>query len=81
VGTQVAVPFARGSSVKKKRRRFKQEQLAERLAEEARRLRAEARSVRPGTRRTELLRQAEQAESGVQMAKWLGASQSTEPPP
>lgn len=62
-----------------KRRRFKQEQpLDERLAQEAKRLRAEARSVRPGAQRAELMRKAEQAEAAVQMAKWLRSPQSSE---
>ena len=55
-----------------KRRRFKQLQpLDERLAEEAKRLRAKARSIRPGAQRAELLRKAAQIEAGLHMAKTL----------
>jgi hypothetical protein len=62
----------------KKRRRIKQEQpLAVRLAEEAKRLRKEAHSLRPGARRTELLRRAEDLASGVQMATLLSSSSET----
>lgn len=54
------------------RRRFKQDRpLEERLAEEAKRLRAKARSIRPGAQRAELLRKAAQIEAGVHVAKAL----------
>jgi hypothetical protein len=55
-----------------KRRRFKQTQsLEERLAEAAKRLREEARSLPPGSRREEMLRKARQAETGSHMSEWL----------
>jgi hypothetical protein len=54
------------------RRRFKQTQsLEERLAEEAKRLRAEAKLLPPGTARDELIRRARQAETGSHMSEWL----------
>jgi hypothetical protein len=63
-----------------KRRRFKQGQsLEERLAEEAKRLRAEARLMPPGAQRDELLRKARQAETGSHMSEWL-RSPGLQPP-
>jgi hypothetical protein len=54
------------------RRRFKQTQsLEERLAEEAKRLREEAKSLPPGAVREALLRRARQAETGSHMTEWL----------
>jgi hypothetical protein len=54
------------------RRRFKQTQsLEERLAEEAKRLRAEAKLLPPGAACDELIRRARQAETGSQMSEWL----------
>jgi hypothetical protein len=54
------------------RRRFKQnESLEERLAEEAKRLRAEAKLLPPGATRDELIRRARQAETGSHMSEWL----------
>ena len=54
------------------RRRFKQTQsLEERLAEDAKRLRAEAKLLPPGTARDELIRRARQAETGSHMSEWL----------
>lgn len=51
---------------------FKQEQpLEERLAEEAKRLRAKAITLAKGARREELLRREKEVEAGVQMTKWL----------
>ncbi|MHB0768804.1 hypothetical protein [Bradyrhizobium sp. 5.13L] len=56
----------------KTRRRFKQTRtLNERLAEEAARLREEARRLAPGHRREMLLRQARQDEAAVQIDAWL----------
>lgn len=79
MGTRLARHVKWGGQVKKKRRQFRQERpLAERLAEEAKRLRAAARSIQPGARRAELMRRAQQAESGVEMAKWLGSPKSSE---
>jgi hypothetical protein len=52
--------------------RSKQDQaLEQRLAEEARRLRAEARLLAPGVARDQILRQARRAETGAQMSEWL----------
>ena len=54
------------------RRRFKQTRtLDERLAEEAARLREEARTLAPGRRREMLLRQARQDETAMHIAAWL----------
>jgi len=54
------------------RRRFKQTQsLEERLAEEAKRLRAEAKLRPPSAARDELIRRARQAETGSHMSEWL----------
>ena len=54
------------------RRRFKQAQsLEERLAEEAKRLREEAKSLPPGAAREALIRRARQAETGSHMTEWL----------
>ena len=54
------------------RRRFKQTQsLEERLAEEAKRLRAEAKLLPPGATRDEIIRRAREAETGSHMSEWL----------
>ena len=54
------------------RRRFKQTSTLEvRLAEEAIRLREEAKLLPPGAAREELLRKARQAETGSHMTEWL----------
>jgi hypothetical protein len=54
------------------RRRFKQTlSLEERLSEEAKRLREEARLLAPGTARETLLRKARQCETGSHMSEWL----------
>jgi len=54
------------------RRRFNQTQsLEERLAEEAKRLRAEAKLLPPGAARDALIRRARQAEIGSHMSEWL----------
>ena len=63
-----------------RRRRFTQTQsLEERLAEEAKRLRAEAKLLKPGTVRDELIRKARQAETGSHMSEWL-RSPGLQPP-
>ncbi|WP_084302859.1 hypothetical protein [Bradyrhizobium sp. WSM2254] len=55
-----------------RRRRFKQVQsLEERLAEIAKRLREEAKSLPPGMERQEKLRKAWQAETGSHVSEWL----------
>jgi hypothetical protein len=62
------------------RRRFKQTQSLElRLAEEARRLREEAKLLPPGIVREALLRRARQAETGSHMSEWL-RSPGLQPP-
>ena len=54
------------------RRRFKQlKSLEERLSEEAKRLREEAKLLPPGAVRETLLRRARQAETGSHMSEWL----------
>jgi hypothetical protein len=54
------------------RRRFKQTQsLEERLAEEAKRLREEAKLLPPGAVREALSRKARQAETGSHVTEWL----------
>jgi hypothetical protein len=54
------------------RRRFNQTQsLEERLAKEAKRLRAEAKLLPPGSIRDTLIRKARQAETGSHMSEWL----------
>jgi hypothetical protein len=56
------------------RRRFRPNQsLEERLAEEAKRLRAEAKLLPPGARREEQIRRARQAETGSHMCEWLSS--------
>jgi hypothetical protein len=56
------------------RRRFKQSQsLEERLAEEARRLREEAKLLPPGAVRDATLRRARQAETGARVSEWLSS--------
>ena len=55
-----------------KRRRFKQSKsLEERLADEAKRLREQAELLPLGALRTEVLRKALQAETGLHMSEWL----------
>jgi hypothetical protein len=55
-----------------KHRRFNQIQsLEKRLAEEAKRLRAEAKLLPPGARRDEMIRKARQAETGSHVSEWL----------
>jgi hypothetical protein len=62
------------------RRRFKQTQsLEERLAEEAKRLREEAKLLPPGAVREALLRRARQAETSLHMSAWL-QSPELQPP-
>jgi len=54
------------------RRRFNQTQLLEdRLSEEAKRLREEAKLLRPGALRDEMIRRARQAETGARISEWL----------
>jgi hypothetical protein len=62
------------------RRRFKQTaSLQHRLAEEAERLREEARLLKPGTLREALLRRARQCDTGAHMTEWL-TSPGLQPP-
>jgi hypothetical protein len=63
-----------------KRRRFKQTTtLVERLVEQARNLRAQARSLPPGPQRESLLRKARQDEAASHMSEWLN-SPGLQPP-
>jgi hypothetical protein len=62
------------------RRRFQQTvSLEERLSEEAKRLREEAKSLPPGPGRDILIRKARQAETGSHMSEWL-RSPELQPP-
>ena len=62
------------------RRRFKQtHSLEERLAEEAKRLREEAKLLPPGALRENLLRRARQCDTGSHMSEWL-RSPELQPP-
>jgi hypothetical protein len=64
----------------KKRRRFKQTTtLAERLAEEAGRLRERARNLPPGVEQTLLWRKVRQAETALRIEAWLGSPGSPTP--
>ncbi|WP_249157652.1 hypothetical protein [Bradyrhizobium sp. KB893862 SZCCT0404] len=55
-----------------KRRRFKQTRsLEERLAEEAKRLREEARLLPHGPAREQVIRKARQCETGSHISEWL----------
>jgi hypothetical protein len=54
------------------RRHIKQTQpVEERLAEEAKRLRIEARGTPPGVERERLIRRARHAETGSRIGEWL----------
>ena len=54
------------------RRRFKQTiSLEDRLAEEAKRLREEAKLLPPGAERDRIIRKARQAETGSHLTEWL----------
>jgi hypothetical protein len=67
-------PVARRVGTMTLRRRIKQTiSLEERLAEEAKRLREEAKSLPPGAERETLLRRARQAETGSHMSEWLSS--------
>ena len=62
------------------RRRFKQTaSLEERLAQEAARLRQQAKELPPGREREILLRRARQAETGSHITEWL-TSPGLQPP-
>ena len=64
----------------KKRRRFKQTTtLAERLTEEAGRLRERARNLPPGVEQTLLWRKVRQAETALRIEAWLGSPGSPTP--
>lgn len=47
--------------------------LEDRLAAEAQRLRAEAKSLPPGASRDDLIRKARQCETGSHMSEWLSS--------
>jgi hypothetical protein len=62
------------------RRHFKQtHSLEDRLSEEAKRLREEAKTLPPGAPREALLRRARLAETGSHMSEWL-RSPGLQPP-
>ena len=62
------------------RRRFKQTtSLEERLAEQAQRLRQEAKSLPPGIEREPAISKARQAETGAHISEWLN-SPGLQPP-
>jgi hypothetical protein len=62
------------------RRRFTQtESLESRLAEEAVKLRKEAKGIPPGIERERLMRRARQAETGSHISGWL-SSPGLQPP-
>jgi len=62
------------SSAVQKRRRIKQSQsLQERLAEEAKELRAVAATLPPGPTRDAVLRKARQDETALYMTEWLNS--------
>ncbi|WP_247328292.1 hypothetical protein [Bradyrhizobium sp. 21] len=62
------------------RRRVRQTQsLEDRLAQQAERLREQAKEVPPGIEREQLLRRARQAETGSHMSEWL-RSPGLQPP-
>lgn len=62
------------------RRRFKQTtSLDQRLEEQAKRLRQEARGIPPGVERDRLIRRARQAEVAMHMNEWL-SSPGLQPP-
>jgi hypothetical protein len=62
------------------RRRFKQiKSLEERLTEQAKRLREEAKLLPPGAEREGLIRRARQAETGSHVSEWL-RSPGLQPP-
>ena len=64
----------RGTKMQR-RRRFKQtSSLEARLADEAKRLREEAKSLPPGAERDDLIRKARQAETASRMNEWLSSS-------
>jgi hypothetical protein len=64
----------------KQRRRFKQTTtLAQRLTQEARRLRERARLLPPGAEQIQLLRKVRQAEAALRIDAWL-ASPTNHPP-
>ena len=66
--------------MQQQRRRFRQTiSLEERFAEEAKRLREEAKLLPPGAARDALLRRARQAEPGSRMSEWL-SSPGLQPP-
>jgi hypothetical protein len=62
------------------RKRIKQtESLEQRLIEEARRLRAQAKLLRPGAVRDDVIRKARQAEVRSHMSEWLRSAELQPP--
>ena len=62
-----------------RRRIIQVQSLEERLSQEARRLRDEARLLPPGALRDSLIRKARQAETGAHVSEWL-SSPGLQPP-
>jgi hypothetical protein len=61
-------------AMQQQRRRLKQlKSFEERLAEDAKRLREEAKLLPPGAMRDATLRKARQAETGSRMSEWLSS--------
>jgi hypothetical protein len=56
-----------------RRRVIQDRSLEQRLADEARRLREQARLLPSGALREEVLRKARQAETGARMSEWLSS--------
>lgn len=64
----------------KRRRRFKQTTtLADRLEQEAGRLRERAKTLPPGTEQTALWRKVRQAETALRIDAWLSSPQNDAP--
>jgi hypothetical protein len=62
------------------RRRIKHTtSLDERLAEQARQFRDQAKKLRPGGKRDDLIRRARQAEAALHMSEWLSSSRLQSP--
>ena len=69
--TQRLGPVARGCAMTQRRRVKQTAPLEDRLAQEAQKLRAQARKLPPGAERETLLRKARQYDTGSHMSEWL----------
>jgi hypothetical protein len=83
IGDEIAscapVQFRKEQIMTARRRLTQSKPLDERLADEAKRLREEAKSLPPGIDRDHAIRKARQAETGLQMNDWL-KSPGLQPP-